>query len=49
MRVYWDADCGAWIASMSDGYEFVLSAKSEAQAVLEAQMMSEDEGIMQDE
>lgn len=49
MRVYWDADCGAWIASMSDGYEFTLSATHEAQAVLEAQLFLEDEGVMQDE
>jgi hypothetical protein len=49
MRVYWDAQASAWIASWSDGYEAVLTAKSEAQAVLEAQMMEEDEGVMQDE
>lgn len=49
MLVYWDADCGAWIVSTTDGYEFTLSATGEAQAVLEAQLMLEDEGIMHDE
>lgn len=49
MQVYWDAHAAAWIASWSDGYECVLTAKSEAEAVLEAQMMEEDEGVMQDE
>lgn len=49
MCVYWDADCGAWIVSTRDGYEFTLSATGEAQAVLEAQLMWEDEGVLYDE
>lgn len=50
MRVYWDAQVSAWIASWPDGYEAVLAAKSEAQAVLEAQFMEEDqEGVLWDE
>jgi predicted RNase H-like HicB family nuclease len=49
MRVYWDTTGATWVASWPDGYECILTAKSEAQAVLEAQMMEEDEGVMQDE
>lgn len=49
MRVYWDADCGSWIVSTSDGYEFTLNATGEAQAVLQAQLMQEDEGVLWEE
>jgi len=49
MMVYWDADYGAWIMTTRDGYEFILTATGEVQAVQEAQMIEEDEGVMWDE
>lgn len=49
MRVYWDTDWSAWVVAWSDGYETILSADSEAEAVLQAQLMQEDEGVLHDE
>ncbi len=49
MRVYWDAEWSSWVASWPDGHEAMLSADSEAEAVLQAQMLEEDEGVLWDE
>jgi hypothetical protein len=49
MRVYWDAEWSAWIAVASDGSEIMLSADSESEAQLRAQMLEEDEGVLYNE
>jgi hypothetical protein len=49
MEVYWDAEWSAWIAVASDGSEIMLSADSESEAQLRAQMLEEDEGVLYDE
>lgn len=47
MQVYWDADWSAWIAMDHDGTEIMLSADSESQAQLSADILSE--GTLYDE
>ena len=49
MWIYWDAEVGKWVANYPDGSEILLKARSETQAVCEAEMWAEDEGVMWDE
>jgi hypothetical protein len=49
MNIYWDAEWSAWIAVTSDGTEIILSADSESEAHLRAEILEEDEGVLYDE
>jgi hypothetical protein len=49
MRVYWDSEWSAWIAVAHDGSEVMLSADSESEARLRAEIIQEDEGVMYEE